>query len=239
MASDSDQRLYDFLEKYLEHSVADLPPNEVLAARYQFSPGFDVRMALLFRKARKAQDRCEAQSYSPRSSKLRKRLILVAIILAILAALAIVTFAVKPEWNFLMWEEDGRFHFLFNLPQPTDGQTSWEPFTEADLNIPEGFAIKEKYDAYDFYVINYEKADKTRFQFKKMMAAGLGSSLADGDGIIIEHVTIRDQDAISWQWPKENMSILMWQEDIWVYQIEGDMPLEDLWKVLPSSWYEK
>lgn len=220
----TDQAMLQLLNRYLDRTVAGLPPEDVMAARYRFSPGFDKRMQPLFRKARKLDARWlrERQPHG----KLRARLAMIAIILAILASLAAVTVAREQIWEFIVTTFEKFSSITFNQQNDPDPSIR---LGEEHLTLPGGYQLADRQTITDGYIVIYENSAKDQIVFVRSPI--YSTPLVDSENAIVEEINIRGQ--IGMFISKKGYQTIIWQEYLDAYMISGYLSKEELLGMLP------
>jgi len=220
----ADQSIILVLNQYLERTTAQLPPERVLAARYRFSPSFETRMQPLFRKARKIDARWLRESQP--QMKLRKRLVLIAIILAILASMAAVTIARQQIWDFIVTTYERYSKITFK--DQRDPDPSYRLGAE-DLKIPAGYDETERFATAEQLSIVYETQDGQLISFYR--ALNYSSPLVDTEGAVVKEITVRGQGGMCIS--KNGRNTIVWQEYYDIYILSGPLSKDELIAMLP------
>ncbi len=142
------------MDEYLRQSLNDLPSEIELAGRQQFTPRFERRMQRLLRKAarlealRFRQEAADAAVARRTVNRTQKRLLMAAIILAILVSIIGVAASRKAVYRFVIDVYDRFSHIGFTQdPQTTLDHIPAETLTDDGLTalipdyLPEGFKL--------------------------------------------------------------------------------------------------
>lgn len=219
-----EQPIIKLLNIYLEDSVSHLPPDTEMAARYQFSPAFDSRMQPLMAKARKLDQRWNQQNQP--QARLRKRLVLIAVILAILASLAAVAIARQQIWEFIVTTYERYSKITFNYQQDPDPKFRLGP---EHLKIPASYQEIDRFESADSTMIIYQNKQNEQVVFERSLISG--SPLVDTENAIVEEIFVRGQGAMCIT--KNGYVTIIWQEYYDSYILSGPLSQEELMAILP------
>lgn len=234
--SEMDQQLSQVLNEYLDHSLADLPTEEELAATMPISPRFEVRMQPLLDKARKMETRQQkleqwavvapdkAQPFSRLRFLNRKRLIAAMLVIAILTSVVSISIAREKLFDFFIRIYERYSELSFREPDTSISKSrETDPETESSLGLlpektPSGFSETERMEAVGFVQIVYANEAGSEVIFNRQLASGLQMSI-DTEGIQTESINIHGSNGLYYS--NKGVQNVIWKEGPFAYSISG------------------
>jgi hypothetical protein len=237
-----DQHLKTALDEYLLRQIAELPGENELAALLPLSARFDRRMGRLIRRARKQEALANQRSAAPLGSagrrRARRRLIAVAVILALLASLMSIAAAREAVFRFVVSVYEKYSEIIF--PQQT-GTSASDPLPTLGENIedimpqelPGGYEQKSLLTTTDYVCIVYTSAVGQDVIFERITSEAL-RILIDTEGTKSEYVHINGREAIFHS--KNQLQSIIWQDGRYAYIISGSISKEALVGIIESLY---
>jgi hypothetical protein len=226
---EADQRILQSLNLYLAQQSASLPPENELAARYSFSNAFTDRMQPLFRKARRFEKRHPWAAPAAREARsgatMRKRLVLVAIIVAILASVLSITAARETVWNFIVQTYEKYSNIIFGTGDPGQTIDPSDVFNPDDLKLPAGYHEIERTDVEGFLQIVFTGPAGDQLIFEKIAGESL-QMIIDSENTQTENLQIRGSEGLYYS--NKGYQHIIWQEGPFVFVLSGIMNKEAL-----------
>lgn len=225
-----DELIRKCLEDYMQFNLNGLPSEAALALEYKFSDEFERKMRQLIddydwqKKLKKTRENISFLNTRPRST-IKKRLIIIAIILAILASIFSITAAREALWNFVITTYEKFSNISFKSPDPNTVTPDEETLKPEDLKLPPGFSEKDRFEAPIATNVIYANPDGREFIFNKVITEGTQMSI-NTEGVKTEEISVRGMTGLYYS----NMGLehLIWTEGRYVVQISGKITKEEL-----------
>lgn len=225
-----DQLIQKFLEDYMQFNLIGLPSEAALALEYKFSDEFERKMRELIdgydwkKKLKKSKENISFLNTRPRST-IKKRLIIIAIILAILTSIFSITAARETIWNFIITTYEKFSNISFTSPDPNTVMPDEETIKPEDLKLPPGFTEKDRFEFTVALKVVYATPDGREFMFDKVITEGTQMSI-NTEGVQTEEIAVRGKTGLYYA----NMGVehLIWTEGRYVIQISGKITKEEL-----------
>lgn len=234
MAVDNHLHLKMALDDYLLQSIASLPAESELARLQSFSKNFEQRMKRLIRKAaiieKTQQPRLNERPVSrPRSSSLKKkRLLLAAVILAILVSAMSVTAAREAVLGFLVRVYETFTSLVFDEgrdSQTPTTQNGSDPANKLPTRIPDGYAQADQLLTDGFRQIIYVNPAGEELIFECQAAANL-QVLVDTENVAVEELNVSQSRGLYYS--NKGVQNLIWQDGAYVFTISGKISKSEL-----------
>jgi hypothetical protein len=243
MAMNADEQLMLALDDYLVQSLANLPSESELAASQSFSCRFERRMRRLVRLAEKKaeQTRLAAKTDLPDTrlrsfSTTKKRLLLVAVILALLLSVMSITAAREAVIGFLV-EIYEKFSTVVFKPVPGMANPGTLPLSAEDSQkmlptaLPEGYTQADV-QIYDQLIrVIYISYDGNNLILELILSANKQMQI-DTEGVSAEDVQVRQTDGLYYS--NKGHQTLIWQEGPYAYVISGIITKNELLNMAES-----
>lgn len=232
MSNDSDLRLTSFLNQYLDWTAKGMPPEKQLSAQYNFSVSFENRMRPLLRKARKQQARQQAREEADQqvlarhsNGALRKKLVLVAIVLAILAATLSITAARDAVWSFIVHTYEKYSGIIFETQDPGETAEPTDSLSPEDVKVPAGYTENRRLQSDYYLLVIYTNAAGDELHFEKTANEALQMTI-DTEGVQVHEITVRGY--VGLYYSTKGYQTVIWQEGYYVYVLFGKLTKEEL-----------
>lgn len=225
-----DQLIRKCLEDYMQSNLNGLPSEAALALEYKFSDEFERKMRQLIdgydwqKKLKRSKENISFLNTKPRST-IKKRLIIIAIILAILTSIFSITAARETIWNFIITTYEKFSNISFRTPDPSSVIPDEETIKPEDLKLPLGFVEIGRFEAPIATNVVYANSDGREFIFNKVITEGTQMSI-NTEGIKTEEIAVRGKTGLYYS----NMGLehLIWTEGRYVIQISGKITKDEL-----------
>lgn len=232
MSNDNDLRLTSFLNQYLDWTATGMPPERQLSAQYNFSASFENRMRPLLKKARKQESRQQAREEADQqilarhsNGALRKKLVLVAIVLAILAATLSITAARDAVWSFIIQTYEKYSGIIFETQGPGETTEPTNSLSPEDVKLPSGYTENRRVQSDYYLLVIYTNAAGDELHFEKTANEALQMTI-DTEGVQVHEITVRDN--VGLYYSTKGYQTVIWQEGYYVYVLFGKLTQEEL-----------
>jgi hypothetical protein len=220
MVYEQSPKLQLALQDYLMQNLAGLPGQTELAAFHVFSRRFERKMDRMVRKARRRTAQVTASA-----RHLKKRLILVGIILAIMLSAVSITLARESVVKFIIDAYEKYSSLIFGDHDTTDTSlTEPKPYTEDDANaikpawLPAGYKFEHQFIGLSVIQIAY--ADEAGAEvWVERYEAGHLQLLIDTEGVTAESIDLDGRQALIYS--KNGQQTLIWQDGSFAFVISG------------------
>ena len=243
MIIELNQQMKSILDDYLQQSLADLPDESELAARQTFSRRFTRRMRRLVRKARhieaswRAQDQAAGVSYPRRSlTGQRKRVLLAAIILATVLSVFSIAAAREAVFGFFVQVYEKFSTIIFNSGAADPTETA-DPSEIGDgmkepSDLPAGYVETFRQETTKYCEVIYTHADGSELSFIRQLSNNM-QMIIDSENIHTEDILIGQTKGLYFS--NKGMQSIVWQDDLYVYQLSGNFTKEELINLANST----
>lgn len=237
-----DRQLSQLLEAYLNQTLASLPTEAELAATTFFSPGFEARMQPLLEQASRASRRQRGrfqagESFLKPVSRSRqalpqrnRRLLVAAIVLAILVSMFSISAAREPVVRFLVQTYEKFSHIVFGTPETNAGQVP--AVDRMPTWLPAGFVRREVLESADSIQIIYVNEHKEELIFERHDARSIDLDV-DTEGVTTEAVMVGPSQGTCYV--NKGTLTLIWQDGPNAYLISGKIDKESALKMANAT----
>ncbi len=220
----------DLFVQYLDRNIlletSALPAEAELKGVYSFSQTFEKRMEKLFQKARRHAPQ-PLQNNPPRRAF--KRLVLVAIILAILVTMVIIAIGRENIRGFFVEVFEDFSNLVFTETTANPDETTTKTIEPEDLKLPAGYSEVSRSESSFYQEVFYKNDAGEIFSFFKSPADSMTFQIYI-EGNEPEFVLIRHKEAIYYS--KSGMQNLIWVENGYTIHLCGIISKDDLLKMV-------
>lgn len=234
-------------DDYLCSVTADMPSEETLSETLSFSPRFIRRMRRLLRKARSL----EAAGSAPPMAVLyphdnssayrapvqwRRRLVLLAVIAAVLVSAVSAVAAREEIRNFFITIYEKYTSIIFDRPSVT-AEVPVESVSSGVSGfpsyVPEGYEAGSRLVTDNYIQIIYSKADALDIIFERNSPDNL-TAILDTEGTQYEKIQVDRFEGVYFS--NKGIQNLVWQDEYYVYGLSGPVSREDLTDMAQSLY---
>lgn len=227
-------------DAYLDRPLDDFPSEEEIARQQVLSDRFLRRMDRLLKKARKQQkkfDRMSTISFSKPKSTIKKRLLVAAIICAVLASAVSVYANREAIAGFIVQVFEKFTSIKFQQPTETSGSaTGTEPSDDITDHlptlVPQGYEKTDEVITSALVQIIYMDESGSELIFMKTLKEGTHLGL-DTEGIELEKLTVKGYSGFYYK--KNDQSSLIWADNRFAYSIIGKITKSEMLELANST----
>lgn len=227
-------------DAYLDRQLDNLPSEEEIAKYQVLSDRFLRRMDRLVRKARRKQSKFNGEatiSQSKPKYKIRKRLLVVAIICSILASAVSVYANREVVVDFIIQVFETFTSIMFQTSTKPSVTITGEDQSNNIANhlptsIPKGYKTVDRIITSSLVEIIYANKSGAELIFDKMMKDGTQMGL-DTEGIELEKLTVNGYSGVFFT--KNGQSSLVWADDSYAYSIIGVINKDEMMNLAIST----
>ena len=203
-----EQKLKEALQAYYDQELSNLPSEEELAAKQQFSPEFERKMERIKKLSRR--------NYVSIAHLTVRRSSVAAILVIVLLASSMSVEAIRtPIVKFLLEGYETFSRIIFPPVAPTSEDSTFEYIMPA---IPDDYSVVSEIKLDGFYNVELQSVDGENIRYSKQRLDSLTMDI-DTEGITTEAIVINGFDGL--RYSNKDVNNLIWNDGFCVFSLSG------------------
>jgi hypothetical protein len=232
-----DQQLAIALTDYLQRQLESLPDEQELAGQLIFSRRFEKRIGRLIRKAARAEARSQrgmmpGGNLAAGHTRVRRRLAIAAIIIAILASVFSISAAREAVINFIVTVYEKYSTIIFPTAATSSGETP-ETSSQAAWPAykPAGYSANLLTDTPDYSLMVYKGESGQEILLERVLSANVQVAI-DTEGVTVEYISRGDRQHLCYL--KNGVQTVIWQNGKYAFLLSGPVSRDILLEMADS-----